>query len=297
MIVERVHTFGDDRGLVGVVTSPASPRAGAPAVVLLNAGLVHRVGPFRMHVELARRLAGAGFLVLRMDQSSLGDSQARPAGLSYEERAVLDARQAFDFLTERYGTPRFVVVGLCAGAMNAHRVALADDRVVGCCLLDGYAYRTKGFWIRRAASAALDPRAWRGLAARLARGVKQGSLLHVLDRSEGDWSAPSGESPGEDATSIFAQDWPPLSEVRGELERIVARGVRMLYVYTGGWSDFTHPSQFDEMFPDLPARSVDVRYFPEADHTYVILAHREKMLREVEAFLLRVASSDERRGA
>lgn len=286
---ERAHTFGDDKGLVGVVTSPESVRAGAPAVVLLNAGLVHRIGPFRMHVELARRLAALGFVVLRMDQSALGDSMPRQGGLSYEERAVLDAKQAFDFLAERYGISSFFVVGLCAGAMNAHRVSVVDERVVACCLLDGYAYRTTGFWARRAVAAVGDPRAWRSLAHRVRRELRQGRFSSIFDRvvSAPVDSASSEENPGADAAEIFAQDWPPLAEVRAELDRVLRRGVRMLYVYTGGWSDFIHEGQFDEMFPNLPERkNVTVRFFPDADHTYVILEQREAMLRDLEAFAL-----------
>ena len=47
--MEKVYRFGIDRSLTGVVTVPdvAYLREGAPAVLLWNAGLVHRVGPFR----------------------------------------------------------------------------------------------------------------------------------------------------------------------------------------------------------------------------------------------------------
>ncbi len=286
MTVERAHTFGDDAGLFGIVTSPESPKPGAPAVVLLNAGLVHRVGPFRMHVELARRLAKAGFTVLRLDQSALGDSLPRRGGLSYEERAVLDARQAMDFLAQRYEIGRFVVAGLCAGAMNAHRVAVSDDRVVAGCLLDGYAYRTAAFWRHRVVTAAADPKLWPA-ALRRARKVLQGFVpAFASEQASAPSSTREGEGPGDDAAEIFAQDWPPLPDIRRELERVLARGTKMLFVYTGGWSDYVHPEQFDEMFPGLAGREkVTLRFFPDADHTYLLLEHRAAMLREVEAFV------------
>ncbi|HEU4534994.1 MAG TPA: hypothetical protein VFS00_12795, partial [Polyangiaceae bacterium] len=91
---EKAHAFGEGGVLFGIVCAPTQPRPGRPAVVLLNAGLVHRAGPFRLHVDLARRLAARGFVTLRLDQSALGDSQPRPGGLSYEARAVVDAREA-----------------------------------------------------------------------------------------------------------------------------------------------------------------------------------------------------------
>ena len=281
-MIEKAHRFGDDNCLFGIVTTPTELRPGAPAVVLLNAGLVHRAGPFRMHVEMARRLAELGFLVLRMDQSALGDGAPRSGGLSYEERAVIDAQQAFDFLSERYGAARFLVTGLCAGAMNAHRVAAVDDRVVAAALLDGYAYRTTGFWGRRAVAAIGDPKLWRAGARKIERALGRNADAPISQRSADLLLA---ENPGADAAEIFAQDWPPQAEVRTELDRILSRGTRMLFIYTGGWSDYIHEGQFDEMFPGLAGRErVSLRFFPDADHTYLLLAHREAMLREVEAF-------------
>src|SRR5690606_23743533 len=74
---ESAVLFGPTRSLVGVVTEPAagSARPDAPAVLILNSGLVHRVGPKRLHVRLARRLAGLGFTCMRIDLSGIGDSR------------------------------------------------------------------------------------------------------------------------------------------------------------------------------------------------------------------------------
>ena len=117
---EKVHAFGKHRGLVGVVSQPDSPRD-APAVLLLNAGLVHRVGPYRMHVDLARRLAAAGYLVLRFEQSAIGASEPRRERLSYEDRAVADGPDAMDFLGARCRGDRFIPLGRCSGALNPPR--------------------------------------------------------------------------------------------------------------------------------------------------------------------------------
>jgi pimeloyl-ACP methyl ester carboxylesterase len=285
-VSEKAHSFGETSGLFGIVSLPARPRPGAPAVVILSAGLVHRVGPFRMHVEIARRLAERGLTVLRIDQSALGDSAPRPGGLSYEERAVVDAREAMDFLAERYGVKRFVLVGLCSGAINAHRAALADPRADGLIMLDGYAYRTPGYWRELFFSRLLDERTWRAR-------VRQARALvdRVLRSGAAGGPAPdTSELPGEDAASIFEQDWPPAADMQRGLEAMLDRGMRALFVYTGGWSSYVFAEQFDEMFPQLRGRErVSLRYFPLADHTYVLLEHRETMLREVERFIDRVA--------
>lgn len=277
--VEKALTFGPDKSLVGVATLPSSPRDGAPFVVLLNAGLMHRVGPFRMSVELARHLAAHGVGTLRFDLSSIGDSPARP-GLSPEQAAVADCRDAFDLAAERFGATRFVVAGLCTGAMNAHRAALADERVVGMCLLDGYAYKTLSYDLQRVARHLESPEAVLSGVKSLFRKAKQ-AIGHEAPAPASEPSPPSDERIG-----IFYQEWPPAEAVQGELERILGRGVKALFVYTGGWDGFVHPRQFEEMFPALRHRErAKVRYFSEADHTYYLRSQREEMQREVLGFV------------
>ena len=64
---EHAFLFGETKSLLGITTEPAAGAGDSshPAVVLLNAGLVHRIGPNRLYVNTARRLADAGFTVLR----------------------------------------------------------------------------------------------------------------------------------------------------------------------------------------------------------------------------------------
>lgn len=78
---EEAHRFGRASHLVGVVGLPDTRRA-AIGVIVLNAGLVHRVGPFRLHVELTRRINATGYATLRFDLSTLGDSAAAPGSLT-----------------------------------------------------------------------------------------------------------------------------------------------------------------------------------------------------------------------
>ncbi|HEY5972738.1 MAG TPA: hypothetical protein VIT22_12400, partial [Pseudoxanthomonas sp.] len=73
----------------------ASGTARGTTVVLLNAGLIHRVGPFRLYVRLARELAESGFDVLRFDLPGIGDGQpgSHASNDSFIAEA-LDAAQA-----------------------------------------------------------------------------------------------------------------------------------------------------------------------------------------------------------
>jgi len=146
---ERALTFGAWRSLVGVVTEPpdGTAFAEAPAVLFLNAGLLHHVGPSRLHVNLARRLARAGLLSMRFDLSGIGDSGPRQDRMGRDESMVSETQEAMDTLAASHGIGRFVLFGICTGADQAVKVALADPRVVGAVLVDGYAYQTSGHFL------------------------------------------------------------------------------------------------------------------------------------------------------
>ena len=134
---ESIFVSGNSRELIGIFTQPKeSASKEQPIVVMLNAGLLHRVGPFRLHVSLCRKLADAGFSSLRVDLSGIGDSAVVRENLDELKRAEEDVRYFLDSLTERFGVTRFLLLGLCSGADNAHYISVRDKRVVGIVLLD-----------------------------------------------------------------------------------------------------------------------------------------------------------------
>jgi pimeloyl-ACP methyl ester carboxylesterase len=123
---ELVHI---DAQLVGVCSRMrADPVRG---VILLNAGAVPRVGPNRLHVSLARKLAARGALVLRLDLSGIGDSAPRPGceeNVVYSDQAVRDVAAAVLWV-RRQGAREVAVVGLCSGAYHAFKAAVAGEQI------------------------------------------------------------------------------------------------------------------------------------------------------------------------
>src|ERR1700761_7552568 len=88
---EQTVLVGTKHLLVGIMTrSLASQPCAKPTVVVLNTGIIHRVGHYRLSVRLARLLAGSGFHVLRFDFAGVGDSEARTDGLSPLESSLAD---------------------------------------------------------------------------------------------------------------------------------------------------------------------------------------------------------------
>jgi pimeloyl-ACP methyl ester carboxylesterase len=127
--------------LFGILSSPppAARARDRPAIVLLNAGTVHRIGPHRMYVRLARRWAERGFFVLRLDLSGIGDSPAPPScheNLCYPRDAIADAQAAMTALGKRLGVRRFVVGGLCSGGDIAFQTGLRDKRVASTIIMN-----------------------------------------------------------------------------------------------------------------------------------------------------------------
>ena len=134
---ETAIQFGAAARLSGILCEPESTRApDRPVVVFLNAGLIHRIGPHRLHVEAARALAAHGLASLRFDLSGAGDSGHRGDRLPFEESSILETREAMDFLGERLAARNVILFGLCSGAMVAVKTAARDPRVVGAVLIN-----------------------------------------------------------------------------------------------------------------------------------------------------------------
>jgi dienelactone hydrolase len=265
---EQPCTFGPQLNLIGVLTEPdrVAARPDTPIAVILNAGLLHRVGPHRMSVALARRLADRGIRSLRFDLGGRGDSESSDRPGSDEERVIADIVDAMDDVERRCRVHHFVVFGLCAGADNAHAVAVRDPRIAGAILLDGYGYRTNryhlAYWARRALRALRAP-AWR----------------HLLRRTVAPRPARTVETGEHGQRRPFG----PRRDVEREIQSLTDRGVQLLYLYTSGAEGYyNYRRQFFGMFSGLESRArIDVEYYRNADHTYTVGEDRERMLERV----------------
>ena len=270
-MIERAYNFGPNKSLVGIWTEPAGfVDAGAvPVTLCLNSGLLHRVGPSRLYVKLARHLAALGYPTFRFDFSGIGESDGLGDGLAYEARMVRDIRAAIDFLSARFGATRFVPFGICSGADAAHRIAIADTRVTAAVLLDGYCYPTFGYYRRRYGRKLFNPRKWLAAAAR--------------------WWAPSASSSSASPSSEDAAygldlgGFPPRQAVQRDLENLLARGVRLLYVYTGGFETYyNYREQFSDMFRGLElGDQLRLDYLADADHTFILESDRRRLIEAI----------------
>jgi alpha-beta hydrolase superfamily lysophospholipase len=138
---EEPMIFGAGDALFGILTRPPEELRDRerPAILLLSAGTVHRIGPHRFYVTLARRWARLGFHVLRVDLSGIGDSAAGedcPENLCYPDSGIADVQAAMNALQDSLGVRRFVLAGLCSGGDLTFQTGMRDRRVAGAVIIN-----------------------------------------------------------------------------------------------------------------------------------------------------------------
>lgn len=259
--MERMLRFGPDARLVGILGGDELP-PGAPIVVLPSAGLVPRAGPFRLHVELARRLASSGLRTFRFDLPGVGEAPRN--GL--DRRAATLA--ALECLAAEFHGARFAIGGICSAADLGWAAALSNQRVVAVMMLDGMCHAGPWFQLARIRGALQrGPRQWIGMVRR---------------------RLPSGH-PAASQAPMDLRDWPTLNDSRTQMETLLARGVRLLCVYSGGIGDyFLDARQFGWTFGRASRDPrVILHHWPDCDHTYFARSHRERLLETVIHWLVK----------
>lgn len=263
---ESVLHFGPGGRLVGILTEPSRPHPEAPAVVILNAGIIHRVGPHRLHVRLARHLARLGFPALRIDQAGIGDSL--PLGeRSPDEDALRSVHEALDQVTALELADRIVLFGLCAGARYAFRAAERDPRVVGVVVLDPPGLARASTARHRAshlARTAARPEVWvRAVQGRY-------GLTRMVIRGIGEAVSRGGDDAGGKASPGGEEERTPRQVTVDLFRTLDARGARVFFGVTAAQRvNYSYAGQIHDLFPELDLRRMmDVRMYDESDHTF-----------------------------
>ena len=275
---ERAVLFGRTNSLVGVVTEPERPISGGtqPAAILLNAGLIHRVGPNRINVQIARRLAASGFPVMRLDLAGIGDSENRTDDLSLKDGIVSDAKEAMDFFAREEGARQFIVMGICSGANNSLRIAANDARVIGAVPIEPYHFSTPAYHFYYFSRRLLDLRCWRRAL------TMKSDFWGILRNKIGGGNAyranrGSGRAAREQGRALKSQI---LSEVQG----LLSRDINLHFVYC-----VDSPSYYNHYLP-LRKQAVScpqfrVSLFTNTDHTFTSLASQNSLVNSIDEWV------------
>lgn len=269
---EQALTFGESGALFGILSLPDELERARPAVLIPNNGTDHRTGPGRLHVELARALAAAGFVCLRMDNAGLGDSDLVPG--RPPPRYAPDLRAAMDALDGQVLGTGYIVLGFGSGADDAHQASRVDPRIVGAVFYDGYRHPTPRFWLNRLVDRF-------GNAARSAAATRNPSSLALTPQS-GD--ALHDVLPHE----IHYYTAPSPKQMEADLAEFMRRELALMYVFTGQIEqEYNYPAQLLDAFPVLRAYPrLTLHHLPDADHAFGRRAMRETVISLIVHWLL-----------
>ncbi len=269
---EKTVLIGESKNLVGVVTNPLPEFEvqDRPAIILLNSGFLHRVGPNRVYVKLARKLAEDGFAVLRFDLSGIGDSRVPSDGQSFDEsaRVIKDVRDAMDYLSETRGTDKFILIGLCSGGSNAFRAACHDKRVIGINLIEGFAFPSSGYFASSYSSSFLSLKSWwRLLTGKsevwgLIRGLLKFHTSKQTRQLTENLHVPSKES------------------LLTELHELLNRKVNLYFICTEtGAAYYNYKEIFEKEVERLPLNERPLlEIVKDTDHLFTLLQHQEMLV-------------------
>ncbi len=282
-----IASFPGDTQLTDTIASTPNTRDESgkerpPTVLLINAGLLHHVGPYRLYTQLARNLADLGFTCLRFDLTGLGDSSYPSNDSEHQHQAQRDISSAMDFMQREYHSRKFILCGLCSGADDAMIKAQHDPRVSAIALLDGLAFRTPGFylhhWLVHYPSRLVSAQKWRVI----------GSRYKCILRAKLDSTGltgnrhPAAANETDTGASLIPDErqLPDRKDFTNTLEILAKKGVATLFLYTGGVSHyFNHYRQFGAMCGKQSSQKLfTFHYLPQADHLLLQPQHREKVL-------------------
>jgi hypothetical protein len=273
--MEQAIVFGKFDHLLGVANIAETAQINDTAMILITAGMLHNVGPYRMYVDIARKLAEQGMSSLRFDISGIGDSLGVGTAGKSIDRAATEASEAMDYLAEKYGIKHFILFGLCSGADDSIQAALNDKRVKGVITLDGLGYKTLQFKLRHAlllAKKMLRPEKWINKFNSLGGGSKL---------------APASLAMGTDV-----REYPDtVEQATEELQQLIDRNTQLHFIYTGGTYYYNYARQFYDMLPDVNWKGTEsTEFFPHMDHVVTLCEDRKQLVDHVTAKALEMAS-------
>ncbi len=254
-IIEKPLDVDPQSGLFGILTCPQANLKNT-GFIFLNSGLLHRVGPFRLYVDIARRIATSGFPSIRLDLAGKGDSDALP-GVSLADANVANLSAACRKLSEETGVQKFVIGGLCSGADDALQAGLEIDDLAGLFMFDGFAPKTIRYYIKRYGPKILSVQSW----------------FKRLQTTTSGQEKPGGEIGG-------LRNWGTRREMLDRYDRLINRGTRILAIFSG-WAgnDYVYPSQLITAI-DNPqsAALVSELHYPDATHLFSLSMHRRQAI-------------------
>ena len=272
---ERAIQYGFSSDLNGILTLPSlKVDTDRPCLVILNAGILHKAGPSRLHVRLARAAAMRGLPAFRFDFAGVGDSPPRKDGRTLSDGVLVDIAETFDFLESKIGVSRFILAGLCSGADNSLRAARSDSRVVGAALLDPTVHRTPKWYLNHYLPLLRSRERMNRLLS--LENVNLKEIQDLLRRS-------FKRSSEKERPELFRTGLSDKYDIARHIEETIQRGCHLFYGFTGGWSNYyNYPGQLRDLYPNLSRPAlIHLNHYPETGHTFQTTEDRNRLIQEL----------------
>lgn len=271
---ERTLQFGPSRELVGTLCTPPAasrPAAGATGLLLLNAGIVHRIGPHRINVRLAREAATLGVPSLRFDLAGRGDSLPAASGLPYDEQAAADVCEAVATLCRYARVDSVMVFGICSGADDSLAAAMKEPRITSLVMFDPPIYPNLRWRLR----SYLGKLRKFGIRGGIERFLAMRQIMAGVDIDEGD---------------NYGRDVLPLQEYRARLRALVDRGAAVRLVYSGSSCDDTDflAQRRTVLQPAGLEGLVEAEFLPDVDHVVSTRAAQDLLVARLHDWIARL---------
>ena len=282
---DKVFHFGKNRSLVGILSEPDENemRFQKTALIILNSGLLHRVGPNRIYVKIARDLASEGMPTFRFDFSGVGDSEKRRDNLLFEKSSILETQDAMAFLQKARGYQNFMLTGICSGADVAFQTARQDSRISGVIPIDFYSLPTTGYLLHSYKKRLIHARSWANLI------TGKSEILRLVKKSINNLAllrtAQETEHIDEQSRTEIEND------LAGGFSELLNKGVRLCLIYSAGSPAFyNYELIFENHVKALSSNGkLQIHYLDTADHGFTLLYHQERLLQTIREWVLNVS--------
>jgi len=254
--------------MIGTLCVPdPGQRVGTVGLLLLNAGIIHRIGPHRINVRLAREVATMGIPSLRFDLSGRGDSLPAAPGLRYDEQAARDVCHAVATLCSEGQCDRVILFGICSGADNGFAAAMLESRIASLVMFDPPIFPNLRWRVR----------IWMSKFRKY--GLRAGFARLLAIRKT--WVT-------ESKTDSYGRDVPPVPEYVARLRSVADRGASIRLVYSGSTCDATdYEAQRRIILGAEPreAERIHTEFLPDIDHVVSTREAQELLLSRMRAWI------------
>jgi pimeloyl-ACP methyl ester carboxylesterase len=289
---EQAVLFGEKKSLVGILTDPPDAHMDDWNVgaILLNSGIVHRVGPGRVYVKIARQLAALGLTTFRFDFSGIGDSKPRPDNLPFDKSSVDETQRAMAVLEKERGIRRFILIGVCSGARVSLATACLAPGILGSILinypvesdddsdlnLDLHKRNDEHYYLN------LAIRNWQSWRKFLTGKANYRRILEAFAFRLRHRFGPQRKAPRE--WLVFRQD----------LETAVRRGVRPVFICSQGDPSLEELREAGgrTLAEFCSRRKAELIIIPRSDHTFSSLFDQQRLLEVVGEKAIEIAGQN-----